>query len=607
MKRRRGLIWVITAGAICALAMLCPHRALAAEQHDVIFYEVMWSGTLGSSSDEWIVLYNNTINDIDLTNWNLSKVKPCGSDTFVDNDLSGIIGAKDFYIIASKTSNDSALADSVIVDYQKSLQLCNDGLKLNLFDDNNILIDTADDGDGAPMAGYNGDNYKASMQRNFPVEDGSLATSWHNCQAQANLDAGVQDLATPKAIAPIIDDRDWPDYLVIGKKAIGELDIGPVLEELGLQIQIDRSVWQNIDAGIVEIQILCKLNGNNSYQIDVRDKYYALASITKQTYCFDDSQIFINEVMPNPSVDYNKDGEIDNKSDEWIELYNSNKSDIDLQSFKICDRASYSNGKCYIFSESNIIKRNNYLLLYRGQTNLSLNNDSEDLYLLNPVGDIIARASWVKAPGGSALMLKNDGKYQWTLTPTPGKANVLTLPPSQNRPANVKRIPTGDVQNNIGQWVEIEGTVIEQSGSTIYIDDGSGRVKVYIQEKTGIQKPSIHKGDVIRVIGFIDVYNSVVRLLPQWQSDIGIIAKYQKAVVVETKAVKKTKTTTVKRNTIKNAIRGPTAAGMQKLNKIDTSILDNNNPAGPTPLWIIPIIAGCSVLIIARYMLLLVV
>jgi len=66
------------------------------------------------------------------------------------------------------------------------------------------------------------------------------------------------------------------------------------------------------------------------------------------------------------------------------------------------------------------------------------------------------------------------------------------------------KIAAGErLDNWEGRLVQVEGEVVETSGDTFYLDDGSGKIKVYIRESTGIDKPPMSRGDTARAAGII--------------------------------------------------------------------------------------------------------
>ncbi len=83
------------------------------------------------------------------------------------------------------------------------------------------------------------------------------------------------------------------------------------------------------------------------------------------------------------------------------------------------------------------------------------------------------------------------------------------------------QVKTGEVGEEVeGFLIVIVGKVTETSGDTFYVDDGSGPVKVFIKESTGIEKPKMKKGSVVTITGVVSQTNSGYRILPRFQEDV---------------------------------------------------------------------------------------
>lgn len=137
------------------------------------------------------------------------------------------------------------------------------------------------------------------------------------------------------------------------------------------------------------------------------------------------SQIKISEILPNP---------VGSDDGEWIEIYNQGSNTVDLSDFKLQDNSAGQ----YIIGQGLLLAGNSYLVLYKNQTKISLNNtggDSVKIYSPdnNILGNIIYEAS---APEGKSFALIN-GSFAWSPSPTPGQANIL---PANQAPQAVMKI-----------------------------------------------------------------------------------------------------------------------------------------------------------------------
>ena len=88
-------------------------------------------------------------------------------------------------------------------------------------------------------------------------------------------------------------------------------------------------------------------------------------------------------------------------------------------------------------------------------------------------------------------------------------------------------IQTGQVnEDHEGLLVMVTGLVVGYEWQTIYLDDGTGPVMVYIKRETGIEKPWVEKGQRFSVIGIVsqyakeEPYEGGYRLLPRYPSDL---------------------------------------------------------------------------------------
>lgn len=71
-----------------------------------------------------------------------------------------------------------------------------------------------------------------------------------------------------------------------------------------------------------------------------------------------------------------------------------------------------------------------------------------------------------------------------------------------------------------GKFVQVEGELIEKKGTTLWLDDGTGEVRVVIKEGTGLTVQEFTVGDRYIVIGVLSETVSGYRILPRGKDDI---------------------------------------------------------------------------------------
>jgi hypothetical protein len=158
----------------------------------------MWTGSTLSSADEWIELRNTTGSDIDLSQCDITR-KSSGVETLmltIPNDTTIFAGG--YFLISNYDAANSKINVSPDL-VSTAVSLANSQLQIKLYDgpwdEGSTLIDTADDGIGAPAAGDNDNKY--SMVRNSPPGDGTLPENWHTADRAFGWDAGATELGTP--------------------------------------------------------------------------------------------------------------------------------------------------------------------------------------------------------------------------------------------------------------------------------------------------------------------------------------------------------------------------------------------------------------------------
>ncbi|HEU4365335.1 MAG TPA: lamin tail domain-containing protein [Candidatus Krumholzibacteria bacterium] len=115
------------------------------------------------------------------------------------------------------------------------------------------------------------------------------------------------------------------------------------------------------------------------------------------------AQVRLNEILGDPATDWNGDGNVDSKLDEWVEIVNTGASPVDLSRFRISDASA---GESFRFALSGTIAPGEVRVYYGSdvvawqaangvaQFGLSLNNsgDTVSLYEVNGADIAVADA-----------------------------------------------------------------------------------------------------------------------------------------------------------------------------------------------------------------------
>jgi hypothetical protein len=193
-----GLQVIDNEGAVSALATSTIFVAETGEpfsELDVVINEIAWMGTKANSADEWIELYNNTNQEIDLTDWKIYE----DGGTILITVLQNKIGPKSYYLI-ERTDDDSVfdITADIFGPFGGS-GLSDNGEYIILKDNKDNTIDEVNASAGWFTVKKTD---KPSMERINPKISGNLAGNWaeNNGLTKKGLDAEGNPInGTPKA------------------------------------------------------------------------------------------------------------------------------------------------------------------------------------------------------------------------------------------------------------------------------------------------------------------------------------------------------------------------------------------------------------------------
>ncbi|MCS6844843.1 MAG: lamin tail domain-containing protein, partial [Caldilineales bacterium] len=147
------------------------------------------------------------------------------------------------------------------------------------------------------------------------------------------------------------------------------------------------------------------------------------------------SGVGLNEFMPRPASDWNGDGAA-NPQDEYIELFNAGDQPVDLGGWMLDDEpeaaaaagAAPEGTRPYVIPAGTVIPARGFLVFYRSQTGVTLNDDGDSARLLAPDGREVERYDYPSARPDTSYSKTEDGGNVWTTAYPPS-------PAAPNRPA----------------------------------------------------------------------------------------------------------------------------------------------------------------------------
>lgn len=397
----------------------------------VVINEIAWMGTVGNQYGEWIELYNNGTETIDLNNWKLYKYKD-GSETLIFTLTKKI--EPNAYLIIERTTDSSPDPLPLINDeYGKfgggGLINLPKGERLVLRDASNVPIEDLDFSSGWPAGNTSGQTMEKTStgwQTSFAV--GGTPKGINSQGAIEDVDDETPASTLDETEAPEIPNpttNDNPPIANAGDNIVGFVD-QEILFDGALSSDADDNElsysWNTGDGNSLDkISLVHKYHFPGTYlaTLTVFDgRYYSTDTITVQ---IQQAQITINEFMANPSGA--------DEEEEWIEIYNGADSISDISGWQLDDIASGS--KAFVFPKNTFIAPKSYLVFSRQTTKIALNNDIDSVRLLMPDGTVFQEINYEKPPQGKSSARTEEG-FVWS-EPTPGMANISGITINSNK------------------------------------------------------------------------------------------------------------------------------------------------------------------------------
>lgn len=414
----------------------------------VVINELAWAGSSASSQDEWIELKNTTQEEINLSGWQIQVDNPGTDYTItIPSESSSLIKSRGFFLIAKFKADNIKSALNVEADLNLEgigFGITNSSFIITLWNDAGDKTDEAWDG-STPEIGYrHSASGSASIERCDVLADGRLPANWQQSIDSVNFDdlgSDIINYGTPGAENSVITEPPTIE------------SISPNSAETDSQLQIESITGTNFGENPI---VQLKLNGQvitandinvasstliDSGQFDLDSAELGkwdlvitnpdgqtatlpqAVEITEPPPQYDlTTTVRINEIYPQPNTTSN---------DEFIELYNFGDKVINLTGWQLDDiRGGGSNPHTF---SGIIINSKSFVTIYKPASKLTLNDNGDSVYLLQPNGFVLDQTSYENASKGKTLSRFPEG-WKWTETPTPNGINVFTETPPPEEP-----------------------------------------------------------------------------------------------------------------------------------------------------------------------------
>lgn len=442
---------------------------------DQIVITEIFPNPTGSDNEEFIEIFNSGQSEVDLTDWELGDNS---TNLFNFDDVA--INPGQYLVVDKELSG---------------ISLNNTGDSVNLFDPN---------GETKSKVEY----FSCQEGMSYALVEGTW--QWTSSVTPGQENKVVIDNEPPEAFFAL----DKHTFMV-GEEILldGSSSSDPDGDDLiftwliiGQELTGEKVKYSFQTAG--ELKIVLSVQDvwgeSSQFSIDVKVVDYDYSD-----------QVFLTELLPSC--------EGADEDCEYVELFNNDDRTINMTGWSLTDTK-----KIYKFEEGVFIDARDYLVVRRDKSGITLNNDADTIYLMDPGGQIIAGVEYGQAPSDQAFALL-DGTWHWTSEPTPGDENIITgeiveAESEEEIDMTPMNVAIKDLNEELlGRMIIISGEVESASKKGIYLMDEFGNtIRIYIQEKTGLDWPEVDEGDFMEVTGLLDKTSAGMRLLPQTEDDIAI-------------------------------------------------------------------------------------
>ncbi|KKP89105.1 MAG: hypothetical protein UR93_C0002G0007 [Berkelbacteria bacterium GW2011_GWA2_35_9] len=363
-----------------------------------------WAGSTSSSADEWLELYNNSNNDIDLSEYQISLLTSSGEKYIA---LSGVIKSQDYFLVANNDKDYSFKNGQSVLNIDpdftsSSLSLSNSELYIRLLKNNLDNLEEIDSiGDNNDPFFGSTEPYR-SMQR-IGIKDGLNSESFQSSYVCINLENCDNNFGTPKAKNIFI-----PEIKLLNNQVNYEINKDYIFQfenifvdndQRDLEVKLNYSN-QEISAQKTQDDIINFSFNYNKTSCDnllfsITDQYN-IEKLIENRICFFKKfdNLEIKEILANPNNDEN----------EYVKLFNNSNEIIDLENYYIDDKDGGS--QPYQLNNLTILPKKNYQLLLNNK--IILNDSGDEVRILDPNLTEILKIIFKNSGDGEVLCQKND-------------------------------------------------------------------------------------------------------------------------------------------------------------------------------------------------------
>jgi PKD repeat protein len=397
---------------------LFPASALGA----VFINEIAWMGTAASANDEWIELYNNGSERIDLAGWRILDLVNGAPDITIGEDCSTTSILAGGYYILERTDDESV--PGIAADCLYVGALSNTSEHMQLYNSAGSVVDSINAVDGWPA----GDNStKETLQR---YNSGWVTANATPRAVHAPDGANEEQGGAPEITAHTAGSDSVPGETTGGggdKPYVQPEDLPHITARagedtsavVGEEIQFHAEAWGLTNEHLENARYIWNFgNGSTGEGQNVLHaymypgSYVVQLSVSSGKYAASDTltvvvgknQLTVSEVFPGP--------------DGWIELHNAGFQQVHIGNW-IVETSRHR----FIMPRGTTISSQSFAALSAKTTGLVLLETGDNAHMYYPNGSYATGISYVfQVPAGKSVSIVDNAAV--FTEPTPGEQNT---------------------------------------------------------------------------------------------------------------------------------------------------------------------------------------
>ncbi|MDO8669724.1 MAG: lamin tail domain-containing protein [Candidatus Buchananbacteria bacterium] len=456
---------------------------------------------------EWIELYNNTTDSIELKGWFI--IDGSGQET----DLSGQISGHQFKIIASPKGNLNNSGDLVVLkDASKAVI---DQVAYGNYDDSNVF-------DNAPKS-----DDPSSIARIIDGRDTNI--DYNDFQITSSSTKGLPNIISSEenkeAVKPAEEIKTPTDYQKVIITEVLANPTGSDMENEFIEIYnpndqaVDLSNWllDDMEGGSRPYKIFGLVIEPHEYLSFFRkDTGLALNNTNDKARLINPLAEIVNEI----GYETAKEGlsyALDANSKWQLTLEPTPGEENEIKTEPKENKTSVSPSKIVKITGTVLVEPGvlGAQIFYIASEDIQVYSYKKDFPKLE-VGDRVEVTGEISETASEKrIKIKTQSDIK------------IISRQNEVQPASVLWSDIDD--SYLGQLVKVAGEVIEVKGNYVFVDDGSEEIKVYLKQSAQIDKSVFKEGEKIEMVGLVVKSGAEYRLLPRYNTDILILGEVQGA------------------------------------------------------------------------------